>query len=165
MEKSSSIEVSVNKHNFDHSTNNNSKVSGPLRESELLDFQRKNELIKSASNEFEVNYPHRDDFMQSQERRLPLSKISNDNSGMNNDKLMFSNGQYIELNNIDEVAEEGSQEYSNQEIHYQQNYQDFIDEEPEPKQYVPKPHQLVTNYREVRDQKKWSKVNNGLSIF
>lgn len=163
MEKSTSIEVSVNKHNYERSTNNISKISGPLRESELLDFHKKNELIKSTSNEYELDYPHREVFMESQERRLPLSKISNENSGTN-DKFMFSNGQYIELNNIDEVAEEGSQ-YTFEQKQYQQNYHDFIDDEPEPKEYVPKPHALVTNYKEVRNQKKWNKVNNGLSMF
>jgi hypothetical protein len=152
MEKSSSIEVSMDRCNFECSTNNKSKVSGPLRESELLDFNR--HLQKSAN---EGEYA---EFMQSQEKRL--SK----NSGMDSDRHhnnMHSQWQNTDLNGISEASEEASPQYV--VVRQEESDQEGVQEEPVPMQSAPKPMALATSYKEVRDQIKWNKVNNGHSVY
>lgn len=164
LEKSASIEISIDKHNFEYSSNNNSKVSGPLRESELLDFNRRTVAQKNTNNFNDSEYNTRELFMQSQEKRLPLSKISSENSGFYNERVTNGIGQSSYLNGINEIPEEITMEYV-QQMGYGQNYQDFNDEEPIPKMSVPTPHAMVTNYKEARDQKKWQKVNSGAGMF
>jgi hypothetical protein len=163
MEKSSSIEVSIGKHNFEYSSNNNSKVSGPLRESELLDLNRRNGANKNIESIQEYENIQREAFLQSQEKRLPLSKISSDHSGYQ-ERVTNGIGNSNYLNNINEIPEEGSTDYV-QQMQYEETYGDFNEEEPMPKLSVPTPQPLMTNYKEVRDQKKWQKVNSGISLF
>jgi hypothetical protein len=139
-------------------------VSGPLRESELLDFNRRTVAQKNTNNFNDSEYNTRELFMQSQEKRLPLSKISSENSGFYNERVTNGIGQSSYLNGINEVPEEITMEYV-QQMGYGQNYQDFNDEEPIPKMSVPTPHAMVTNYKEARDQKKWQKVNSGAGMF
>lgn len=147
----------------------NSKVSGPLRESELLDLNKRGPKNTNNFNEFEMQ---KNAFMQSHERRLPLSKISSDHSGFNHDRLM--NG--IE-NNIDEIPEEINytflneseeftkirEDYINQEMQYE--YPESMEDEPVPKNSLPLPQPMVTDYKAARDQKKWQKVNSGFAMF
>lgn len=85
MEKSSSIEISMDKHNFEYSSNLHSKVSGPLRESELLNANQRQ--FKQAAQDSEFENPARLEFIQSQEKRLPLSKISGENSGFQAERV------------------------------------------------------------------------------
>ena len=159
MEKSSSIEISMDKHNFEYSSNMNSKVSDPLRESELLDLDKKALKNSSKFNEFELQ---KDAFLQSQERRLPLSKLSSDNSGLHHDRL--TNGVASNfLNNMNEIPEEISVDYINQNMEYE--YQESMEDEPVPKHSLPVPQPMVTDYKAARDQKKWQKVNSGLAMF
>lgn len=150
--------MSLGKHNFDFSSNNNSKVSGPLRESELLDFNRKHQ--QKMGEMPKESYVNHEAFMQSQERRLPLSKISSENSGP---RVTNGIGQthYANEDHSDEYVRENETFGENQDMEY--TYGEYEDE-PEPKQSAPTPHQM-TNYKEVRDQKKWMKVNSGLAIF
>lgn len=170
----------MDKHNLDSSSNMNSKVSGPLRESELLDLNKRAPQNTRNFNESELQ---KNGFMQSHERRLPLSKISSDNSGFHHDRLM--NG--IE-NNIAEIPEEinydenrGSsqtnytflnesekftkirEDYINQEMQY--DYPESMEDEPVPKNSLPLPQPMVTDYKAARDQKKWQKVNSGFSML
>ena len=67
------------------------------------------------------------------------------------------------MKDIYEVPEEVSPEFA-QQMDYSHGYPDF-DEEPIPKQSVPTPQPMMTNYKEVRDQKKWMKVNLGLPML
>lgn len=163
MEKSSSIEVSMDRNNFEYSSNMNSKVSGPLRESELLDFNRRNGMNANSGHYPEFDDVQRDALMQSQERRLPLSKISSENSGIHPERVTNGIGNSTYFNGLNEVPEEVSVDLI-QQMEYENQYQEY-DEEPEPKMSAPTPHTMVTNYKEVRDQKKWQKVNSGLAMF
>lgn len=147
----------MDKQNFDYSSNLHSKVSGPLRESELLNGNP-HPLKNTENAEYEL-VQAKESFFQSQERRLPLSKISSDNSG-NQERV--TNG--IRNNDLNEVPEEISMDYIPYDG-YDDNYQNYQDEEPQPKQSAPIPQPMVTNYREARDQKKWQKVNSGFAMF
>lgn len=85
LEKSSSIEISIDKHNFEYSSNLNSKISGPLRESELLNANHK--ALKNSNQETEFEAIQKDTFLCSQEKRLPLSKMSGENSGFQQERV------------------------------------------------------------------------------
>lgn len=155
MDKSSSIEVSMDRCNFDYSVNGKSKISGPLRESELLDFNRKQEMQKSLG-ETEIA-----EFMQSQEKRL--SKMSGMDSGAHpNAQLMQSQWHNPGVDGISEQSMESSPQY---DVPSCDTQDDAVQEEPQPMQYVPKPQSLVTSYKEVRDQVKWNKANNVHSVY
>lgn len=159
MEKSSSIEISMDKHNFEYSSNLNSKVSGPLRESELLNANQRHFRNMVQDSEFEN--PAKYEFLQSQEKRLPLSKISGENSGFQNERV--TNGINDRQNNLNEVPEDITVDYINQDLP-PDAFQDFGCEEPIPKGSIPTPQPMV-DYKAVRDQKKWEKVNSGLGMY
>lgn len=150
------------KYSFDYSSNNNSKVSGPLRESELLDYNLRN---GGGNRNQDLEYNTRDVMMQSQEKRLPLSKISYENSGAQPERVTNGiNSTY--LGHINEVPED-QQRLAGGQPSYNQGYEDYNEEEPVPvpKLSLPTPHTLTTNYKEARDQKKWNKVNNGANAY
>jgi len=158
MDKTSSIEISIDKHNFEYSSNLNSKVSGPLRESELLNANHK---FKNSKNEEYEGVP-REVFLQSHEKRLPLSKISNENSGYQGERVTNGINNW-DLNHIDEVAEDITMEYINQNM-TEETFQDYGEEEPISKNSLPAPQPMV-DYKAARDQKKWEKVNSVHGMF
>ena len=154
IDKSSSIE----KNNFDFSSNNNSKVSRPLRESELLNCNKNNDITKAIYDGRQVEI-----MAQSQEKRLPLSKISFENSHSAQDQFVNQEIYSQFLSSIHEMPEQYGNPFKARGNEHIQNY-DLIEEEPLPKHSVPTPMTLSTNYREARDQKKWNKVNNEIYL-
>lgn len=159
MEKSSSIEISMDKHNFEYSSNLHSKVSGPLRESELLNANQRQ--FKQVAHDSDLENAQRYEFVQSQEKRLPLSKISGENSGFQAERV--TNGINEWEAPLNEVPEDITVDYINQDIP-EDAFQDFGCEEPIPKGSIPAPQPMV-DYKAVRDQKKWEKVTSGLGMF
>ena len=155
----------MDKNNFDYSSNNNSKVSGPLRESELLDYNRRNGAYKNY-NHHEADCNNKDLFMQSQEKRLPLSKISYENSVVQPERVTNGiNSTY--LNGINEVPEDSNntKNHDNDKENYNEYCEDPEEPVPAPKLSIPTPHTLNTNYKEARDQKKWKKVHCGNQLY
>ena len=149
----------MEKHNLEYSSNLNSKVSGPLRESELLNANHK--AFKNSNQETEFDGVQKDTFLCSQEKRLPLSKISGENSGFQPERV--TNGINNLESHISEVPEDVTVDYIHRNI-TDEAFQEYGDEEPMPKQSIPAPQPMI-DYKAVRDQKKWEKVSNGLGMF
>ena len=148
MEKTQSMEICMNRNNFDFSSNLNSKTSGPMRESELLNANQK--VWRNCQDEPELEQETRKMLMESKEKRLPFSKISPENSSSDLDRLEEGiNNQ--DLSNTNEVFEDITVENINQNM-TEEVFQDF-GEEPTPNQSVPAPLPLI-DYKAARDEKK-----------
>ena len=158
IDKSTSIAISIDKNNFEFSSNGNSKLSRPLRESELLNYNKNNETIKAEYDNRQLEI-----MRQSQEKRLPLSKISFENSHAAQEQFVNPEMYSQFLSSIHEMPEQYGNPFRGKNSDLNQNY-DLIEEEPLPKQSIPMPITLSTNYREARNQKKWSKVNNDMYL-
>lgn len=154
IEKAAPLEILIDKTGLDNSSLKNSDESQPLRESELLNNKKSNPP-KSGDQDLDLEFNSQDVMVQHSDHFMMLQKQLED------PQIAKIASQYI---GMDEIPEEVIDHViASKPKDFHSNY--YNEDEPMPSMRVPEPHSLTANYKQARDQKKWSKVNEGIGLL